>query len=62
MNGSPYVEHAHGLGLKVIPWTVNDAEAMRDQIRYGVDGLITDYPTLLRSVLAELGMPLPPGC
>jgi glycerophosphoryl diester phosphodiesterase len=59
VTGSPYVEHAHALGLKVIPWTVNDAEAMRDQIGYGVDGLITDYPTLLRSVLAGLGMPLP---
>jgi glycerophosphoryl diester phosphodiesterase len=47
------------LGLRVIPWTVNDAEVMRDQIGYGVDGLITDYPTLLRSVLAGLGMPLP---
>jgi glycerophosphoryl diester phosphodiesterase len=55
----PYVEHAHALGLKVIPWTVNDTEAMRAQIGYGVDGLITDYPTLLRGVLAELGMPLP---
>jgi glycerophosphoryl diester phosphodiesterase len=59
VTGGPYVEHAHALGLKVIPWTVNDADAMRAQIGYGVDGLITDYPTLLRSVLAELGMPLP---
>jgi glycerophosphoryl diester phosphodiesterase len=33
---------------------------MREQIAYGVDGIITDYPTLLRSVLGELGMPLPP--
>ncbi len=48
VDGKPYVDHAHSLGLKVIPWTVNDAAAMRDQIAYGVDGLITDYPTLLR--------------
>jgi glycerophosphoryl diester phosphodiesterase len=59
VTGRPYVEHAHALGLKVIPWTVNDTDAMRAQIGYGVDGLITDYPTLLRGVLAELGMPLP---
>lgn len=59
VTGRPYVEHAHALGLKVIPWTVNDPDAMRAQIGYGVDGLITDYPTLLRSVLSELGMPLP---
>ncbi len=57
---SPFVDRAHSLGLKVIPWTVNDGAIMREQIGYGVDGIITDYPTLLRRVLAELGMPLPP--
>jgi glycerophosphoryl diester phosphodiesterase len=61
ITGRPYVDHAHSLGLKVIPWTVNDADAMREVIAYGVDGIITDYPTLLRSVMAELGMPLPQG-
>jgi glycerophosphoryl diester phosphodiesterase len=61
VTGKPYVDHAHSLGLKVIPWTANDADAMREQIGYGVDGLITDYPTLLRGVLADLGMPLPPA-
>ena len=61
VTGKTYVDRAHSLGLKVIPWTVNDAGAMRDQIGYGVDGIITDYPTLLRSVMADLGMPLPPA-
>jgi glycerophosphoryl diester phosphodiesterase len=61
VTGKPYVERAHSLGLKVIPWTVNDAAAIREQIGYGVDGIITDFPTLARGVLAELGMPLPPG-
>jgi glycerophosphoryl diester phosphodiesterase len=61
VTGRPYVDHAHSLGLKVIPWTVNDVDAIREQIGYGVDGIITDYPTLLRNVLAELGMPLPPA-
>jgi glycerophosphoryl diester phosphodiesterase len=60
VTGKPYVDHAHSFGLKVIPWTVNDSSAMREQITDGVDGIITDYPTLLRGVLAELGMPLPP--
>lgn len=60
VDGKPFVDRAHALGLKVIPWTVEDAAAMRQQIAYGVDGIITDYPTLLRGVLAELGMPLPP--
>ncbi len=61
VTGKPYVDRAHALGLKVIPWTVDDAGAMREQIGYGVDGIITDFPTRLRSVLAELGMPLPPA-
>lgn len=61
VTGRQYVDHAHALGLKVIPWTVNDADAMREQIGDGVDGIITDYPTKLRGVLADLGMPLPPA-
>ncbi len=35
---------AHGLGLKVVPWTVNDIDQMVRLIELGVDGLITDYP------------------
>ncbi len=61
VSGKAYVDHAHSLGLKVIPWTVNDAAAMREQIDDGVDGIISDYPTLLRGVMAELGIPLPPA-
>jgi glycerophosphoryl diester phosphodiesterase len=34
---------------------------MRDQIAIGVDGIITNYPDLLRTVMAELGTPLPPA-
>lgn len=61
VSGKPYVDRAHSLGLKIIPWTIDDAATMREQIGYGVDGIVTDYPTLLRGVLAELGMPLPPA-
>ena len=55
-----FVTRAHAAGLKVVPWTINDAGAMRAQIAAGADGIITDYPTRLRAVMAELGMPLPP--
>ncbi|WP_156689708.1 glycerophosphodiester phosphodiesterase [Mycobacterium sp. Marseille-P9652] len=61
VDGKSYVDRAHWLGLKVIPWTVDDAGDMREQIGYGVDGIITDYPTLLRRVMGELGLPLPPA-
>jgi glycerophosphoryl diester phosphodiesterase len=57
----PLVDRAHSLGLSVIPWTVDDANDMRAQIAAGVDGIITNYPAVLRTVMAELGMPLPPA-
>lgn len=40
-------------GIRVVPWTTNDPEAMRAIIRTGVDGLISDRPDLLQKVLAE---------
>jgi glycerophosphoryl diester phosphodiesterase len=39
------VKRAHELGLLLIPWTVNDPAEMRTLIDWGVDGIITDYPT-----------------
>ncbi len=50
---------AQGLGLKVLPWTVNDPADMARLIDWRVDGIITDYPDRLRKVLAEKGLPLP---
>jgi glycerophosphoryl diester phosphodiesterase len=38
---------AKSLGLRVIPWTVNEVDDMRRLIEWGVDGLITDYPDVL---------------
>jgi glycerophosphoryl diester phosphodiesterase len=46
------VVEAHGLGLRVLPWTVNDAAEMRRLIGWGVDGLITDRPDIALAVLA----------
>jgi glycerophosphoryl diester phosphodiesterase len=40
-------------GFRVVPWTTNDAEKMRTQIRMGVDGIITDRPDILQQVLKE---------
>ncbi len=53
------VRHAHANGIRVVPWTVNDAATMGKLIGDGVDGLITDYPDRLRTVLAERGFRLP---
>ncbi|UMB60062.1 hypothetical protein MHL31_13370 [Lutibacter sp. A80] len=32
--------------MQVIPWTVNDKEAMINLLNMGVDGIITDYPNI----------------
>jgi len=48
------VEAAHALGMRVIPWTVNDEETMLELITMGVDGLITDYPDLGMDVLQRI--------
>jgi glycerophosphoryl diester phosphodiesterase len=50
---------AHALGLKVIPWTVNDPAQMERLIAWGVDGLISDYPDRLRAALARRAVALP---
>jgi glycerophosphoryl diester phosphodiesterase len=50
---------AHRLGLKVIPWTVNDRATMDRLIDLGVDGIISDYPDLLREAAQAKGLPVP---
>ena len=53
------VKRAQGLGLKVIPWTVNDSADADRLIGWGVDGLISDYPDRVREVMRKRGLPLP---
>ena len=55
------VKEAHALGLKVLPWTVNDTADMERMIDLGVDGLISDYPDRLREVVQAKGLALPPA-
>ena len=55
------VKEAQALGLKVMPWTVNEPADMARLVEWRVDGIITDYPDRLRKVMAAKGMPLPPG-
>jgi glycerophosphoryl diester phosphodiesterase len=54
------VKAAHDLGLLVIPWTVNEAARMNTLIDWGVDGIITDYPDVLKDILNERGIPYSP--
>ena len=56
-----FVGAAHGAGLPVHVWTVNDEPSMDRLLDLGVDGLMTDRPRLLRDVLARRGTPLSAG-
>lgn len=38
------VQVVHDKGMRLIPWTVNEASTMDSLISLGVDGIITDYP------------------
>ena len=53
------IAEAHGLGLPVVPWTVNTTADMERLMDLGVDGIISDYPTRLRTVMEQRGLKLP---
>jgi glycerophosphoryl diester phosphodiesterase len=48
-----FVEAAHARNLQVHAWTVNETSAMSRLIEFGVDGLMTDYPDRLISLLGR---------
>lgn len=59
-NGIPivtarFLRAAHASGRSVQVWTVNDAAEMHRLRDLGVDGIMTDRPTLLRDVLIARG-------
>lgn len=54
------LRRARSLGLRVIPWAVNEASDMERLLDWGVDGIITDRPDRLRTLMQQRGMPLPP--
>lgn len=46
------MEAAHGQGLMVNPWTVNDDADLAHMVLQGVDIIITNYPARAREILA----------
>lgn len=46
-----FISSAHRRGVPVHVWTVDDPTAMRRLLDLGVDGIMTDRPEILRSVL-----------
>ncbi len=51
-----FIEAAHRSSLPVHAWTINDAQSMEHLLDLGIDGIMTDFPALLRSVLAKRGL------
>ncbi|KIX90088.1 glycerophosphodiester phosphodiesterase [Staphylococcus microti] len=39
-----FIARAHAVGLKIMPYTVNDSQTAKKLIQLGVDGVITDIP------------------
>lgn len=54
------VKQGQALGLKVIPWTVNEEADIAKVLDLRPDGIITDYPDRVRAQMEKRGMPLPP--
>ncbi|MFT3902277.1 MAG: glycerophosphodiester phosphodiesterase family protein [Niabella sp.] len=40
------ISQCHKMNMRVVPWTINDLETMKELVEMGVDGLISDYPDL----------------
>jgi glycerophosphoryl diester phosphodiesterase len=49
------IEEAHGRGLAVYPFTVDDPGAMRRLLAAGVDGLFTNVPDRMRRLVDTSG-------
>ena len=57
-----FIRAAHRYNIPVHVWTVDDPEAMKRLLSWGVDGIQSDRPDLLANVLTETtGRPPPPG-
>jgi glycerophosphoryl diester phosphodiesterase len=55
MVDASYMAWARRRGYRVNTWTVDDPDEMRRLIDLGVDGIVTNVPDVLRSVLAPQG-------
>ncbi len=48
-----FIQTAHQLGLHVHIWTKDEAKIMEQLLDWGVDGLITDVPSILKQILID---------
>ncbi len=50
------VDVAHGLGVEIHVWTIDDAAEVERLLSLGVDGIMTDRPTVAAEVYRRLGL------
>ena len=58
---APAVHAVHDAGLAVHVWTIDEEDEMRRLVDLGVDGIMTDRPSVLGRVLDDLGVRWRPG-
>jgi glycerophosphoryl diester phosphodiesterase len=51
-----FVTEAHERGLQVHVWTIDDPAEMHELLDLGVDGIMTDRPSVLKDVLVSRGL------
>lgn len=44
------ISKVHNKESRLVPWTVNTSEKVDELVKMGVDGIITDYPNLLKDI------------
>ncbi|KAG1729560.1 PLC-like phosphodiesterase [Suillus lakei] len=54
------INEAHRLGMRVVPWTVNRLDRVEELIKDGADGIITDYPNVVRQWAKQQGLRVAP--
>ncbi|TFY54727.1 hypothetical protein EVJ58_g8689 [Rhodofomes roseus] len=54
------VDEAHKLGISVKVWTVNRLNIVEQMLDWKVDGIITDYPNVVRRLTKQYGYPSAP--
>ncbi len=55
-----FINHCRRLDIAVHVWTINDADKMRRLLALGVDGIVTDRPSLLKDIALEMGIKIAP--
>ena len=50
------VATSHAAGLAVHVWTINDPDQMVNLVQMGVDGIITDRPSMAKEIFQDMGV------